>query len=187
VNVDDRGGARAAAQHVLDLGHTRIGIITLRSAYDVEGVPTENRPARERKIGWTDALEAAGVEPALHAARYGPRLSVESIARELLDRPDRPTAVLCFSDAFAATTMQVAEELGLRVPEDLSIVGFDDSPLATASRPQLTTVHQEVASKGHEAVRSLMAIMGPDRPESVERILLPTSLVVRESTAPPPA
>ena len=121
VNVDDRGGARAAAQHLLDLGHTRIGIITLRSAYDVEGVPTENRPARERKIGWSEALEAAGVEPEMRAARYGPRLSVESIARELLDRPDRPTAVLCFSDAFAATTMQVAESArppGARGPLD---------------------------------------------------------------------
>jgi DNA-binding LacI/PurR family transcriptional regulator len=187
VNVDDRGGARAAAAHVLELGHTRVGIITLRSAYDVAGVPTENRPARERMIGWREALEAAGVEPEVHAARYGPRLSVESIARELLDRPDRPTAVLCFSDAFAATTLQVAHELGLRVPEDLSIVGYDDSPLATTSRPPLTTVHQEVASKGHEAVRALMALMGPDRPDEPERILLPTGLVVRESTAPPPA
>jgi DNA-binding LacI/PurR family transcriptional regulator len=187
VNVDDRGGARAAAQHVLDLGHRRVGIITLDKAYYVQGVPAENRPARERMIGWRETFEAGGVEPEVHAARYGPRLSVEPIAREVLSRPDRPTAVVCFSDAFAVTTMKVAEELGLRVPEDLSIVGYDDSPLATASRPQLTTVHQEVASKGHEAVRALVALMGPDRPDAVERILLPTSLVVRESTAPPPA
>ena len=83
--------------------------------------------------------------------------------------------------------MRVAESLGLRVPEDLSVVGFDDSRRATESRPQLTTVHQEVASKGTEAVRALMAIMGPNRPDSVERVVLPTSLVVRDSTAPPPA
>ena len=187
VNVDDRGGARAAAQHLVDLGHTRVGIITLRSGFDIEGVPTENRPARERMIGWREALEAAGIEPTVHAARFRPQLSVDEIAHDLLGRPDRPTAVLCFSDAFAATTMQVAQELGLRVPEDLSIVGYDDSPLATASRPQLTTVHQEVASKGHEAVRALVAVMSNDPPKTTERILLPTSLVVRQSTAPPPA
>ena len=187
VNVDDRAGARAAAQHLVDLGHTDIGIITLRSGFDVEGVPTQNRPALQRMLGWREALEAAGIEPQVQAARFRPQLSVEEIARDLLDRPDRPTAVLCFSDAFAVTTLQVAEELGLRVPEDLSIVGYDDSPLAVASHPQLTTVHQEVASKGSEAVRALMAVMSANPPEPVERILLPTSLVVRESTGPAPA
>lgn len=185
VNVDDRAGARAAAQHVIDLGHTRVAVITLHSTFDVAGAPTANRPARERMTGWREALEAAGVEPIVAAAAYRPRLSVEEIARDLLDRPDRPTAVLCFSDAFAVTTIQVAESLGLRVPDDLSVVGYDDSPVATAIRPRLTTVHQEVASKGQEAVRSLMAVMGSDRPDPVERILLPTTLVVRESTAPP--
>ena len=191
VNVDDRGGARAAAQHLVDLGHTRIGIITLRAGHDVGDAPTENRPARERMLGWREALDAAGIEPVVQAARFhphhDPKLSVETIARDLLDRPDRPTAVLCFSDAFAVTTIQVAESLGLRVPEDLSVVGFDDSRRAVESRPPLTTVHQEVASKGSEAVRVLMTLMGPNRPDEVERIVLPTSLIVRESTAPPPA
>jgi DNA-binding LacI/PurR family transcriptional regulator len=159
VNVDDRGGARAAAQHVVDLGHTRVGILTLDKTFEVEGVPKANR-------SW---------------------LSVDEDARELLARPDRPTAILCFSDLIAIQTIQVAESLGLRVPEDLSVVGFDDSRRATESRPQLTTVHQEVASKGQEAVRALMAVMGDNPPETAERIFLPTSLVVRESTAPPPA
>jgi DNA-binding LacI/PurR family transcriptional regulator len=112
---------------------------------------------------------------------------VDEIARDLLDRPDRPTAVVCFSDAFAIATIGVAASLGLRVPEDLSVVGFDDSPLAATSRPPLTTVHQEVASKGSEAVRVLMAVMGKNRPDQPERVMLPTHLVVRESTAPPPS
>jgi DNA-binding LacI/PurR family transcriptional regulator len=107
------------------------------------------------------------------------------VSRTLLDRPDRPTAVLCFSDAYAVGVMNVARSLGLRVPEDLSIVGYDDSPVAVAARPQLTTVHQEVASKGHEAVRALMTAMGRTKVTVPERIMLPTSLVVRESTAPP--
>jgi DNA-binding LacI/PurR family transcriptional regulator len=95
--------------------------------------------------------------------------------------------VLCFSDAYAVGTIEVARSLGLRVPEDLSVVGFDDSPLALSSRPQLTTVHQELAGKGPAAVRALMAVMGTERPAEPEHVMLPTSLVVRESTAPPPA
>ena len=187
VNVDDRGGARAAAQHVVDLGHTRVGILTLDKTYEVDGVPKANLPARERMLGWRDVLDAAGIEPLVQEPRHRAWLSVEDNARALLDRPDRPTAILCFSDLIAIQTIQTAKSLGLRVPEDLSVVGFDDSTRATESRPQLTTVHQEVASKGQEAVRALMAIMGSSPPETAERILLPTSLVVRESTAPPPA
>jgi DNA-binding LacI/PurR family transcriptional regulator len=187
VNVDDRGGARAAAQHVVDLGHTRVGILTLDKTFEVDGVAKANRPARERMLGWGDVLDAARIEPMVRAPRYRSRLSVDEDARELLARPDRPTAILCFSDLIAVQTIQVAESLGLRVPEDLSVVGFDDSRRATESRPQLTTVHQEVASKGQEAVRALMAVMGDNPPETAERIFLPTSLVVRESTGPPPA
>ncbi len=186
VNVDDRGGARAAAQHVVDLGHTRVGILTLDKTFEVDGVPKANTPARDRMLGWNDALEAAGIEPVVRSPRYRSWLSVDEDARGLLDRPDRPTAILCFSDLIAVQTIQVAASLGLRVPQDLSVVGFDDSRRATESRPQLTTVHQDVASKGQEAVRALMAVMG-DNPPQAERILLPTSLVVRDSTAPPPA
>jgi DNA-binding LacI/PurR family transcriptional regulator len=185
VNVDDRAGAHAAAQHLIDLGHRRIGIISLESNYEKDGVPNVNWPARERMAGWTDALEAAGIEPIVKAARWRPRDAVDSVARQLLEAPDRPTAVLCFSDAFAVATMQVAQSLGLRVPEDVSIVGFDDSPLALTSSPRLTTVHQEVTNKGQQAVGVLMRVMGEQRPEQVERVLLPASLVVRESTAPP--
>lgn len=195
VNVDDRGGARLAAQHVVDLGHTRVGLLSLNSGVDDEGRPVPNRPARERLLGWRDALEPAGIEPLevasmgnpswMTGARKGPQTDVETVARQLLDRPDRPTAVLCFSDAFALATMRVATSLGLRVPEDLSVVGYDDSPLAAVAQPPLTTVHQEVASKGQAAVAALMRRMRQPDAEH-ERVVLPTHLVVRESTAPPP-
>jgi DNA-binding LacI/PurR family transcriptional regulator len=185
INVDDRGGARAAAQHLVDLGHRRIGILALETQYQVDGQPSWNWPARERMAGWKEALGAAGIEPVVKAARWRPQGAVVATARELLDRPDRPTAVLCFSDAFAVETMQVAQSLGLKVPEDLSIVGFDDSPLAVAATPQLTTVRQEVSTKGQEAVRALMGVMTASEPGPVERVLLPASLVVRGSTAPP--
>jgi DNA-binding LacI/PurR family transcriptional regulator len=186
VNVADRDGARAAAQHVVDLGHRRVGIITLTTAFDVVGEPTSIRPARERMAGWRDALEPAGIEPLVLAAQSRPHDAVDEIARELLDRPDRPTAVLCFSDAFAVATMRVATSLGLRVPEDLTVVGYDDSPLARAAHPPLTTVHQELASKGGTAVRALIRRMRSQDDHEVERVLLPTSLVVRESSSVPP-
>ena len=114
VNVDDRGGARLAAQHLVDLGHRRIGIVTL------ETDPDElNYPARERMLGWHDALDPAGVEPAVVATPSAPRGAAYDAALSLLARPDRPTAVVCFSDAFALATVRAAESLGLRVPEDL--------------------------------------------------------------------
>ena len=77
----------------------------------------------------------------------------------LLERPDRPTALLCFSDAFAAQALRAAEALGLRVPEDLSVVGFDDGPLATSLAPALTTVAQDVTEKGRLAVAGLLQVM----------------------------
>ncbi len=177
VNVDDRGGARAAAQHLIDLGHRRIGIVTLETDPD-----TLNHPARERMLGWHDALDPAGVEPTVVTTPYSPPDAAEEAARSLLDRDDRPTAVVCFSDAFALATIRTAESLGLRVPEDLSVVGFDDSVLAAASRPPLTTVHQEVAAKGRAAVASIVGLMAstPQQP-----VLLPTELIVRGSSAPP--
>ncbi|GAA4369030.1 LacI family DNA-binding transcriptional regulator [Nocardioides caricicola] len=177
VNVDDRGGARLAAQHVLDLGHRRIGIVTLET--DPEPL---NYPARERMLGWRDAFDPAGVEPVVVRTPYQPPTAAYDAARELLAGPDRPTAVVCFSDAFAFATIRAAESLGLQVPADVSVVGFDDSRLAASSRPPLTTVRQNVAAKGRAAVSTIAAVMGGGQPEQV---MLPTELVVRESTAPP--
>ncbi|HEY0951141.1 LacI family DNA-binding transcriptional regulator [Nocardioides sp.] len=179
VNVDDRSGARAAAQHLVDLGHRSVGILTLSTS---EGDLSHNFPARERMLGWRAALDAAGIEPIVASCPYQPTTAAREAARELLERPDRPTAVVCFSDAFAAGVLQAAEELGLEVPADLSIVGYDDSPLASYSRPTLTTVRQDVAVKGRAAVDAIIATMAG---EPAPDVLLPTSLVVRESTAPP--
>ncbi|GAA1151473.1 LacI family DNA-binding transcriptional regulator [Nocardioides aquiterrae] len=177
VNVDDRGGACLAAQHLVELGHRRVGIVTLETDPEVL-----NYPARERMLGWHDALDAAGVEPTVVTTPYAPPGAAYDAALALLDRPERPTGVLCFSDAFALATVRAAESLGLRVPEDLSVVGFDDSVLAAAGRPPLTTVHQEVAAKGIAAVAAITAVLGGGSPAPV---VLPTTLVVRESTAPP--
>jgi DNA-binding LacI/PurR family transcriptional regulator len=180
VNVDDRGGARAAAQHLIDLGHTEIGIVTLETT---TGEASENHPARERMLGWRDAVHAAGLEPAAVAGvPYRPQEAAEHAGRALLERPDRPTAVLCFSDTFAIGVIRAAEGLGLSVPRDVSVVGYDDSPRAPVTRPPLTTVRQEIASKGETAVAALLSLMGGGQADDA---LLPTALVVRESTAPP--
>ncbi|MFC7495761.1 MULTISPECIES: LacI family DNA-binding transcriptional regulator [unclassified Nocardioides] len=181
VNVDDRGGAREAAQHLVDLGHTAIGILTLES---IAGPPSQSYPAIQRMLGWRAALDPAGIEPRIETAPYRPVSAAYDAAVRLLDTPDRPTAVLCFSDAFALGVVRAAEKLGLAVPDDLSVVGFDDSPVTEVSRPPLTTVRQDVARKGELAVAALLASMRGQEPDDV---LLPTELVVRESSAPPRA
>ena len=177
VHVDDRGGARLAAEHLLTLGHRRLGVVTLETKPDAE-----NYPARERMLGWQDAFAEAGVTPIVVTTPYQPARAAYDAALQLLDRPDRPTGVVCFSDAFALATIRAAESLGLRVPDDLSVVGFDDSVLAAGSRPPLTTVHQEVAAKGRAAVDAIAGLLDGRRPEPV---MLPTTLVVRGSTASP--
>ena len=179
VNVDDAGGARAGAQHLLDLGHRRIGVITV--ARDHHG---RVRPAGQRWNGWHKTLTAAGVEPLV--AYTGPRPATDAYtaARELLDRPDRPTALLCFSDVYAAHAVRAAADLGLHVPTDLSVVGYDDADFAASFRPALTTIRQEVGEKGRAAVAALTALI--DGTPARARTLLHTELVVRDSTAPAP-
>ncbi|WP_329111118.1 LacI family transcriptional regulator [Micromonospora sp. NBC_01699] len=195
VNVDDRSGARAAAQHLVDLGHRKIGLLLsgLHGTHGLiapEDVKVDGHASKERLLGWRDALDAAGITP-LMARQGGANLEqAKAGARLLLDRPDRPTAILCFSDAVAYGTIQAAEDLGIRVPDELSVVGFDDNPLATQIRPALTTVRQDVQAKGRVAAAALSRSVEETRrgrSATAEHILLPTELVVRDSTAPPPA
>nr|MDT0659132.1 LacI family DNA-binding transcriptional regulator [Micromonospora sp. DSM 115978] len=195
VNVDDRSGARAAAQHLVDLGHRKIGLL-LSGAHGTHGliapadVTVDGHASKQRLLGWRDALDAAGIDP-LMARQAGVNLEqAKAGARLLIDRPDRPTAILCFSDAVAYGAVQAAEDLGIRVPDELSVVGFDDNPLATQIRPALTTVRQDVESKGRVAAALLKRAIEDTRAGRstiAEHILLPTELVIRDSTAPPPA
>jgi DNA-binding LacI/PurR family transcriptional regulator len=178
VNVDDRGGARAAAQHLLDLGHRRIGIVTV----DIGG-----HPQRQRLLGWRDALGTAGVEPVVVRAPYNGDDEADAAARDLLDRADPPTGVLCFSDVLALGVVRVAGERGQSVPRHVSVVGFDDSPLAHRNRPTITTVHQDIAGKGQAAAVALVRAIEQARtgePADATHVLLPTELVVRESAGP---
>jgi DNA-binding LacI/PurR family transcriptional regulator len=200
VNIDDHGGARAAAQHLVDLGHRRVAILSSSTVGPYGRLSTSvpqgiSHVTRQRLTGWLGPLEAAGIPPVvLQQPPYTPAAEIAA-ARQLLDSPDPPTAILCFSDAVAVNVLQTARDVGLRVPEDLSVVGFDDSPLAERVRPQLTTVRQDVVAKGRAAVAALTAEIrrrdadadanGEPSPPGIE-VLLPTELVVRASTAAPP-
>jgi DNA-binding LacI/PurR family transcriptional regulator len=195
VNVDDRGGARAAAAHLVDLGHERIAILTVAGP-EPDAAPgdaansQQHHPQLERFAGWNEVLSASGIEPAVRVvAEYSADHAAEAV-RDLLTGADRPTAVLCYSDLLALGVLKAARDSGLHVPGDLSVVGFDDSPAAHQSEPALTTVRQDVAHKGRLAAAALIEAIGRAGERSGPQIrheVLPTELVKRASTAPPPA
>jgi DNA-binding LacI/PurR family transcriptional regulator len=191
VNVDDRAGARAAAQHLLDLGHRRIDIVTIDLDEPLgvveDRIEPAGHPQRQRMLGWMDALDAAGVRPIVVRAPANNDDEADGAARLLLEHDDPPTGVLCFSDVLALGVIRVATQLSRGVPVDVSVVGFDDNPLARRSRPGITTVRQDVAGKGRVAAAALLAAIddartGEHRPP--RHAVLPTQLVVRESTGP---
>lgn len=186
VNIDDRVGARAAAAHLVGLGHRRIGILT--AGPEVVAAPGDWYVVTERMRGWRDALDPAGIVPAVRHADKAVEDGCGAAARTLLTGPDRCTGVLCFSDVHAAELLRAAADLGVRVPEDVSVVGFDDTPLARRTSPALTTVRQDVVGKGTLAASELVAAIrgrrAGDEPP-VRHHVLATELVVRASTAPP--
>jgi DNA-binding LacI/PurR family transcriptional regulator len=146
--------------------------------------------SRERLLGWLDELGNAGIKSRVVHEPQGSADDAYAATLLLLAQDDPPTALLCFSDVMANGVVRAAESLGLRVPEDLSVVGFDDGPLASRMRPALTTVRQPIAEKGHAAAAALTAMIdrarsGTDK-NRARHFLLPTELVVRDSTAPPP-
>ncbi|MEY2583073.1 MAG: hypothetical protein QOE09_2922 [Ilumatobacteraceae bacterium] len=190
INIDDRSGARGAAQHLVDLGHRQIGIISANidggSGIVVDPDVATNHVTRQRMLGWLDALHAAGIEPTVVQEDPSNVSPEHDAAQVLLDLPKRPTGILCFSDVIAYGVVQAAHARGLTVPDDLSVVGFDDSPFAKRMRPALTTVRQDVAAKGHAAAAALTAAIARTRNGTSTRIrhvLLPTELIVRDSTA----
>lgn len=193
INVDDRGGARAAAQHVVDLGHRRVAIITLamdgpRGIVDDPVATATGHPQRQRILGWLDGLAGAGAEPTVVQAQVNSDDEAVDAARTALGVEPRPTAVLCFSDVMGLGVLTVAEELGLAVPGDLSVVGFDDNPVGRHSRPALTTVRQDVDAKGRLAAAALIRAIEHGRSGTrapVRHLTIPTELVVRQSTARP--
>jgi LacI family transcriptional regulator len=177
VSAAHGSGAHQAMRHLLMLGHRRIAAITgPRGCVAVE----------DRLRGYHGALAAAGIladGDFVAESDFEIRGGLEA-ARYLLDRAKRPTAIFAFNDNLAIGALQAARERGLRVPEDLSVVGFDDVEHATIVTPALTTVRQPLAEMGRTAVSLLMRLLEGQRFETVH-VELGTRLVVRDSTAPP--
>ncbi len=179
VGIDEEGGTYAAAHHLLQLGHRRLAVI----AFAPHGVGAYNSGTRRRLAGYRQAVAEAGLDPAdlrvVEGSAYD-RAATIAIARDLLAADDRPTGVLAMSDEMAVAAIAAAGDLGLRVPEDVSVVGFDDTVTAATSTPPLTTVRQPHAEKGAAAVRMLL---GGNL--ASKEVTFPVELVVRESTSRP--
>ncbi len=179
VESDSLGGALQATRHLLELGHRRIGFLAGRP---------DLRSASLREAGYRRALQDAGIafDPALVRAGLFLTAAAREPARALLSMPDRPTAIFAANDLSGIAILQVAAELGIRVPEDLSGLGFDDIPEASQMSPALTTIRQPMQRLGTTAVDLLMSLMSGTGPEAMH-VQLPTRLVRRATTGPPPA
>ena len=179
VSAAHSAGADIAVKHLLGLGHRRIAAITGPRGW----IATE-----ERLRGYQAALAAAGIlpEPQLVADSNFEIEQGLRAARRLLDLHEPPTAIFAFNDNIAIGVLQAARERGVRVPEDLSLVGFDDVEAAEIVTPQLTTVRQPLAEMGRMAVSLLERLIEGQRIEALH-VELRTQLVVRQTTAPPRA
>ncbi|MEU0157646.1 LacI family DNA-binding transcriptional regulator [Streptomyces sp. NPDC006261] len=170
-------GGLAATRHLIECGHRRIGVIT---------GPEDMLCSRARLDGYRSAMTMAGLEVDPGLILFGD-FHVEGgydRATEMLSRPQRPTAIFAGSDLQALGVLEAARVHGLRVPHDLSVVGYDDVSIARWASPALTTVHQPLRQMAEEAAQMLMRLRAQE-PVST-RLELATSLVVRKSTAPPP-
>lgn len=179
VSAANLTAARSVTGHLVGLGHRRIGVI---------GGPGDWLASRSRLAGHTSALAEAGVLPAPELLR-----SIEPTADwgygaacELLDLPERPTALVAFNDKAAVGALRAAYERGLRVPRDVSITGFDDIDLSRSTVPRLTTVRQPLEEMGRMAVSLLMRLLDRHTVDTLH-VELATQLVLRESTGPAPA
>ena len=178
LTMDDAGSARLATEHLIGLGHERIGLIAGPPEYGLSGW---------RIDGWRQAMDAAGLstEGLLERGDFG-FASGEHAARLLLDRTDRPSAIVASNDKMTLATLEVARACGLDVPGDLSLISFDNTPIARFTHPPLSAVDQPVAQTVARAVELIIAAQkGEDKPG--EPVVVPGSLVLRHSTAAPPA
>ena len=178
VGATNWSGGRSAGLHLLGLGHRRVAVVA--------GEPAALF-SRARVDGFRSALDAEGLALPDRAVVSGAwsRETTATAVGPLLDQPDRPTAVFACSDWMAVGVYDAAAARGLRVPGDLSVVGFDDLPEARWLQPALTTVRQPVGEMAATALRFLLRMRAGETGAEPVRMELSTSLVVRGSTAPP--
>ncbi|AQZ61856.1 Transcriptional regulator, LacI family [[Actinomadura] parvosata subsp. kistnae] len=171
-------GGRSATEHVIRLGHRRIGWI---------GGPLGSAPSLERFHGYQAALDSAGITPDRALVRHE-AFAVEAgqrHGRDLLSLPERPTAIVAGNDEIAVGVLAAAKELGIAVPGELSVTGFDDTPQAQWTTPRLTSVRQPLVGMGRMAVETVLGMADGVQPAS-RHLQLATTLSVRDSTGPGP-
>lgn len=178
VAAANMAGARQATEHLVALGHRRIGVIT---------GPASLCATTDRLAGYHAVLTRAGlaIDPALTIVSDFSVEGGEQAARRLLGLSEPPTAIFAFNDSMAVGTLRAAKERVLRVPEDLSVMGFDDAAFATYITPELTTVHQPTRELGRVGAGLLVRQLR-GQPIEARRVELSTSLIVRASTGPVP-
>ncbi len=175
IGATNWAGGRSATEHLVSLGHRRIGLIA---------GPKLLLCSRARLDGYCAALDAAGIEERLVVQGDFLHESGYAGGGALLDRPDPPTAIFASSDTMALGAYEAARRRGLRVPDDLSIIGFDDLPESRWSSPPLSTIRQPLAEMGGLAARTVLR-MARGEPIEAPRVELATELVIRDSTASP--
>ena len=186
VEIDDIGGARAAATHIAGLGHRDVLVLGVEppapGGLDPDGVTSR------RLRGYREGFADVGIEIPDERVVVGPASIDGGIAatNSAWDDGLRPTAILAMSDAMAIGAMRALRDMRLDVPGDVSVVGFDDIDLAPHVDPPLTTVHQPIRRKGEEAVRALLTVVERRGQAKPEHRRLETRLIVRGSTGPVP-
>lgn len=173
IGLDDAAGVRRAVRHLSALGHRRIAHVAGAASYVHSEI---------RRRAWADEMAELGLDPGPIVVADFTGASGARATHELLDLADPPTAIVYANDLMAIAGMSAAMDRGIRVPADLSVVGFDDVPLAPYVVPPLTTVRQDVVAWGRVCARTLVAIVEAREPESVR--LPPVEFVVRGSTGP---
>jgi DNA-binding LacI/PurR family transcriptional regulator len=183
IGIDDRAAARLAAEHVRELGHERVAVLSFAETAEPDGgLPFELTAGR--LAGYRDVFSDIWERLPVRVCRQVTVERGREVAVELLSSDTPPTAILAMGDAIAAGALLAASSLGIRVPNELTIVGIDDSPLAALTSPPLTTVAQPHEQKGRLAAESLIAAIA-GRPQAESRVILSAELQVRGSSAPP--
>ncbi len=179
VSMDNRHGGYLATTHLTQLGHRRIAYIARPSDYSSN---------LERQEGYRQALEEAGIpfDPALVVAGTGRVESGERAMEALLAMRELPTAVFCYNDMMAIGLLRAARRAGVRIPHDLSVVGFDDITVASYVCPPLTTVAQPKAEMGHRAMEMVLTLLDiPTDKRKPTNVMLQGKLIIRESSGAP--
>jgi LacI family transcriptional regulator len=175
MTMGDEGSAHLATQHLIDLGHKRIGFIAGVSEYEL---------SHRRIAGWTNAMNEAGLDISQLLVRGD--FSYESgvhATKTLMGLNQPPTAIIASNDQMALAALDTAVQLGLKVPDDLSLISFDNSPVMRFTKPQLTAIDQPIAETFSMAVELL--ITNGDESDNTQPVVLKGCLVSRGSTAPP--